>query len=148
MLNFVIFVKALKEKGFRIMALLRLSPIIPFNALNYISGVTAISLAAYSWAIIAILPGTILYVFLGATAGSLVDSSQRSDNETITIVTIIIGAIFGILGVFAVSYYAKQELNTILQRQEDERNSLNYDAPTNENEESIIEDSEAVSPVV
>jgi len=139
---------ALKEKGFRIMALLRLSPIIPFNALNYISGVTAISLAAYSWAIIAILPGTILYVFLGATAGSLVDSSQRSDNETITIVTIIIGAIFGILGVFAVSYYAKQELNTILQRQEDERNSLNYDAPTNENEESIIEDSEAVSPVV
>merc|ERR1712003_390883 len=101
---------ALEDKGLRIMCLLRLSPIIPFNALNYIAGITAISLAAYTWAMIAILPGTILYVFLGATAGSLADSSQSSDNNTVKIVSIGVGSVFGMLAIPAVSYYAKKEL--------------------------------------
>merc|ERR1712176_828659 len=111
---------ALHEKGFRIMALLRLSPIIPFNALNYIAGITAISFISYAWAMIAILPGTVLYVFLGATAGSLADSSSGSDDNTVKIASIVVGVVFGILGVVAVSYYAKKELNKIVQRQETE----------------------------
>lgn len=111
---------ALREKGFRIMSLLRLSPIIPFNALNYISGLTAVSLVSYTWALIAILPGTLLYVYLGATAGSLTDSSKSSDNNIVKIVTITLGAIFGFLGIFAVSYYAKKELNKEIQDQGEE----------------------------
>ena len=113
---------ALEDKGFRIMCLLRLSPIIPFNALNYIAGITAISLAQYTYAMIAILPGTVLYVFLGATAGSLADSSQSGDNSTVKIVSIVVGVVFGILGVAAVSYYAKKELNNVIQRQKQETN--------------------------
>jgi len=108
---------ALEDKGFRIMCLLRLSPIIPFNALNYISGITAISLTAYAWALIAILPGTILYVFLGATAGSLTDSSSSGNTGIVKIITIVIGVVFGILGVGAISYYAKKELDNVIQRQ-------------------------------
>ena len=99
------------------MCLLRLSPIIPFNALNYISGITAISLTAYAWALIAILPGTILYVFLGATAGSLTDSSSSGNTGIVKIITIVIGVVFGILGVGAISYYAKKELDNVIQRQ-------------------------------
>jgi len=118
---------ALEDKGFRIMSLLRLSPIIPFNALNYIAGITAISLTAYAWAMIAILPGTVLYVFLGATAGSLADSGSSGDNSTVKIVTIVVGVVFGILGVAAVSYYAKKELNNVIQRQQEEENN-NEDA--------------------
>lgn len=105
--------KALEEKGFRIMALLRLSPIIPFNALNYIAGVTAVSLWAYSWAMFAILPGTILYVFLGATAGSLTDSATSGGTSTTQIVTIVVGVVFGVLGVGFTTYYAKKELRKI-----------------------------------
>jgi len=118
---------ALEDKGFRIMSLLRLSPIIPFNALNYIAGITAISLTAYAWAMIAILPGTVLYVFLGATAGSLADSGSSGDNSTVKIVTIVVGVVFGILGVAAVSYYAKKELNNVIKRQQEEENN-NEDA--------------------
>merc|ERR1712176_500249 len=113
---------ALEDKGLRIMCLLRLSPIIPFNALNYIAGITAISLTAYTWAMIAILPGTILYIFLGATAGSLADSSQSSDNNTVKIVSIVVGIVFGILAIAAVSYYAKKELNNVVQKAEEENN--------------------------
>jgi len=133
---------ALADKGFRIMALLRLSPIIPFNALNYIAGITAISLAAYTWAMIAILPGTILYVFLGATAGSLADSSQSSDNNTVKIVSIVVGIVFGILAIAAVSYYAKKELNKAIERQREEASAyvLQNSAEEGNNSETARKD--------
>jgi len=127
---------ALADKGFRIMCLLRLSPIIPFNALNYIGGITAISLVAYTWAMIAILPGTVLYVFLGATAGSLADSSQSSDNNTVKIVTIVVGIVFGILAIVAVSYYAKKELNNVIERQREEANAYVLENSTEDNIEA------------
>ena len=109
---------ALEEKGFRIMALLRLSPIIPFNAINYIGGVTAISLGAYCLSLVAILPGTVLYVFLGASAGSLADSSGSGDNSTVTIAVVVVGAVFGIFAIFVTSYYAKKELNRVIEARE------------------------------
>eukprot|EP00804_Cyclotella_cryptica_P024918 CCRYP_011819-RB/>CCRYP_011819-RB protein AED:0.04 eAED:0.04 QI:197/1/1/1/1/1/2/282/255 len=68
--------EALKQQGFQIFLLLRLSPIVPFNAINYIGGVTAISLKDYTRALIGILPGTVLYCFIGASAGSLSESQD------------------------------------------------------------------------
>ena len=127
---------ALEDKGFRIMCLLRLSPIIPFNALNYIAGITAIRFVHYALAMIAILPGTILYVFLGATAGSLADSSQSGDNNTVKIVSIVVGVVFGILGVAAVSYYAKKELNNVIQRQREEEDNEDENSAQGDIEEA------------
>lgn len=109
---------ALEEKGFRIMALLRLSPIIPFNAINYIAGVTAISFRDYLFALIAILPGTTLYVFLGASAGSLADSASSGDNSTVTIIVVVVGAILGIAAIVLTSFYAKKELNRVVAERE------------------------------
>jgi len=108
--------KALGQKGFRIMALLRLSPIIPFNALNYCAGITAIHLSDYIWAFSAMLPGTVLYVFIGSSAGSLADSENASDNNILRIVTIVLGIVFGVLAVGLASYYAKKELNNKIEQ--------------------------------
>jgi len=105
--------KALETNGFRIMSLLRLSPVIPFNAVNYIAGITAISFSAYAWANIFILPGTVLFCFLGSTAGSLADSGASGDNNVVTIVTIVVGIVFGVLAIMVVSFYAKKELNKV-----------------------------------
>jgi uncharacterized membrane protein YdjX (TVP38/TMEM64 family) len=58
--------KAIGREGWKIVALLRLSPLIPFNASNYFYGITAVQFWAYvlaSW--IGMLPGTVLYVYLG-----------------------------------------------------------------------------------
>ena len=112
---------ALAEKGFRIMALLRLSPIIPFNVLNYIAGVTAIGFWQYIWAMFAILPGTVLYVFLGASAGSLADSANSGDDSTVTIVVVVVGVVFGVLAVALTSYYARQELNKVTEQRDETR---------------------------
>jgi uncharacterized membrane protein YdjX (TVP38/TMEM64 family) len=53
----------------------------------------------YFWALFGILPGTILYVFLGASAGSLMDSANSGGDMTITIVVIVVvvGIVLGSL---------------------------------------------------
>uniref|UniRef100_A0A7S1DCG4 VTT domain-containing protein n=1 Tax=Cyclophora tenuis TaxID=216820 RepID=A0A7S1DCG4_CYCTE len=129
---------ALEEKGFRIMALLRLSPIIPFNAINYIGGVTALSLYAYTLALIAILPGTVLYVFLGASAGSLADSASSGNNATVTIIVVAVGCVFGFAAIFLTSYYAKKELNRVI----DAREATN----SSEDERGDVESGNAKAP--
>jgi len=58
--------RAVGDGGFRIVFLLRLSPVFPFNVLNYALGLTRVRLRDYvlaSW--IGMLPGTVLYVYLG-----------------------------------------------------------------------------------
>lgn len=58
---------AIGKQGWKIIGLLRLSPLIPFNASNYFYGVTAIGFWPYVLASAAgMLPGTLLYVYLGA----------------------------------------------------------------------------------
>lgn len=75
--------RAIGEKGWKIVALTRLSPVFPFNALNYAYGVTRVRLldyAAASW--LAMLPGTLLYVYIGslgrAGAAALAGSEAES----------------------------------------------------------------------
>lgn len=112
----------MQHKGFRIMILLRLSPLIPFNAINYIAGITGMSLSHYIYSTFAILPGTVLFIFIGASAGSLADSeTSGQDNRTVRIVTIVTGIVFGVLGVGVASYYAKKELNQTIEKAERER---------------------------
>ncbi|MEG3896533.1 MULTISPECIES: TVP38/TMEM64 family protein [unclassified Microcoleus] len=72
---------AVASEGWKIVLLTRLSPIFPFNLLNYAFGVTQVSLKDYffaSW--IGMIPGTVMYVYIGSLAGSLaaLGSSGRS----------------------------------------------------------------------
>lgn len=60
------------REGWKIVGLTRLSPIFPFNLLNYAYGITKVSLRDYflaSW--IGMMPGTIMYVYIGSLAGDL-----------------------------------------------------------------------------
>ena len=110
---------ALQVEGLKIMILLRLSPIIPFNAINYILGVTSVKLRDYALACFAMLPGTVLYTFLGSSAGSIVESaSSGGGNTTLTIVIVVIGVVFGVVSIGVTTYYAKRELNKIIDNED------------------------------
>ena len=64
--------EAVAREGWKIVLLTRLSPILPFTLLNYAFGVTRVSLIHYVVAsFFGMLPGTLLYVWLGAVAGTL-----------------------------------------------------------------------------
>ena len=58
--------KAVGKEGFKIVLLTRLSPVFPFNLLNYGMGVTGVSLKDYAIASIGMIPGTIMYVYFGS----------------------------------------------------------------------------------
>lgn len=65
---------AVAEQGFKIVMLTRLSPVLPFNLLNYAFGLTKVRLRDFvlaSW--IGMFPGTVMYVSIGSAAKSLSD---------------------------------------------------------------------------
>jgi uncharacterized membrane protein YdjX (TVP38/TMEM64 family) len=105
--------KAMEEKGLRIMLLLRLSPLIfasPY--LNYGAGGMAVSFGAYTLSLLAILPACVMFVFLGASAGSLADSSGRGNSKA-QVVVMAIGIVISVLAIALTSYYVRQELRKI-----------------------------------
>lgn len=56
----------IERHGFQIIFYLRLVPVIPYNALNLIAGASPITFRDYFWAsVIGMVPGTILFAFLG-----------------------------------------------------------------------------------
>jgi len=74
--------RAIAKNGWKVVALLRLSPLIPFSISNYLYGLTAVRFVPYvaaSWA--AMLPATVLYVALGAAGASLGAGRPKSPWE-------------------------------------------------------------------
>jgi len=63
--------KAMKSEGVKVTFLLRLTPIIPFNAFNYIMGLTQITFKSYCLSGFGMLPGTIVFVYLGTTIANI-----------------------------------------------------------------------------
>ena len=66
--------KAAGQAGFSIVLLTRLSPVFPFNLLNYAFGLTAVRFRDYlfgSW--IGMAPAIVLYVYIGSAAQSLAE---------------------------------------------------------------------------
>jgi uncharacterized membrane protein YdjX (TVP38/TMEM64 family) len=63
--------RAVAAQGRRIVFMLRLSPAIPFNALNYALGLSTIRFVDYVVASIAMLPGALLYVYYGKLLGDV-----------------------------------------------------------------------------
>ncbi|MGI8783696.1 MAG: TVP38/TMEM64 family protein [Acidobacteriota bacterium] len=75
--------EAVAAEGWKIVGLTRLSPVFPFSLLNYAFGLTKVSLRDYvlaSW--IGMMPGTVLYVYVGSLAGSLANLGQGGHTRT------------------------------------------------------------------
>ena len=74
---------AVADEGWKIVGLTRLSPIFSFNLLNYAYGLTRVTFREYvlaSW--IGMLPGTVMYVYLGSLAGDLASLGAETERST------------------------------------------------------------------
>jgi uncharacterized membrane protein YdjX (TVP38/TMEM64 family) len=69
--RFLAIDRAISEQGRTIVLLLRLSPIFPFNLLNYALGLTRVRFLDFVVASLGMLPGTLLYVYYGWVAGDV-----------------------------------------------------------------------------
>ena len=107
--------EAVAKEGWKIVGLTRLSPIFPFNLLNYAYGVTKVTIRDYilaSW--IGMMPGTVMYVYIGSLAGDIATLGSRATTGAVSSVqwTIrIIGFIATVLVTVYVTRVAKKALN-------------------------------------
>lgn len=105
--------RAIGKQGFKIVLLLRLSPVFPFNLLNYGFGLTKVPLRHYvlaSW--LGMLPGTVMYVYLGSVLKSLADvatgTPRRGGAET---AFFIAGLVMTVLATVVITRVAKKALD-------------------------------------
>ena len=62
---------AIRQEGLKVVLMLRLCPLVPFNAFNYAIGITAVKFWDFAIGGIGMIPATVLYVFVGTTLGSI-----------------------------------------------------------------------------
>ncbi|NJO40996.1 MAG: TVP38/TMEM64 family protein [Cyanobacteria bacterium CRU_2_1] len=104
--------QAVGREGFKIVLLTRLSPVFPFNLLNYAFGVTGVSLRDYFLGCVGMIPGTIMYVYLGSLAGNLamIGTDDQPTNPTVQWAIRIIGFIATVAVTVYVTRIARKAL--------------------------------------
>lgn len=108
--------QAIAREGFKIVVLTRLSPVFPFNLLNYAFGITNVSLRDYVLGSIGMIPGTILYVYIGSLLGDLAmlgtDMKLSSSAERFWIILNSLG----VVATVAVTLYVARIARSALQQ--------------------------------
>jgi len=91
---------AIGRTGLKMVLLVRLSPLFPFNLLNYALSLTQIRLRDYVLgSAVGMLPGTVLYVYIGTTAQSLTSAAAGGEGVSTAQTALIVA---GLIATFAV----------------------------------------------
>ncbi len=108
---------AVAKAGLKIVLLTRLSPIFPFNLLNYAFSITRVSLKDYFLGCIGMIPGTIMYVYIGFLAGDLAAINTAANNTSVNapVTAQWIIRIIGFIATVAVTIYITRIAKTALE---------------------------------
>ena len=104
--------EAVGRQGFKIVLLTRLSPVLPFNLLNFAFGLTRVSLRDYmlaSW--IGMLPGAVLYIYIGSAMKGLTELTSGERARTLE-EKVLFG--FGLAATAVVSFVLARMARTAL----------------------------------
>ena len=109
---------AVEREGFKLVLLLRLSPVVPFNLLNYVLSLTSVRLGTYVLAsVVGMLPGTALYVYLGSLAPAAAELSSVAQGGGSARTTLyVIGLLATVAVVVVGTRAARRALDVELQR--------------------------------
>ena len=77
--RFVAIERAVSARGRRIVFLLRLSPVVPFNFLNYALGLTTISVWDFVVASLGTIPGAFVYAYAGKVTGEALALAGKAE---------------------------------------------------------------------
>ena len=109
---------AVEREGFKLILLLRLSPLVPFNVLNYALSLSNVRLSTYVVAsAVGMLPATALYVYFGSLASTAAELSTAAKSGGSTRALMYgVGLAATIAAVFIATRAARRALHTELQR--------------------------------
>lgn len=110
--------RAVGEGGWKIVALLRLSPAVPYTLLNYLLGLTAIGFwpsILSSW--VAMLPGTLLYVYLGHIGKLGLEAASRGETtrNPAQIALLVVGLVATVVVTVYVTRLARRALRDVVE---------------------------------
>ena len=105
---------AIGKQGWKMVGLLRLSPLIPFNLSNYLYGLTAIELVPYILAsFIGMLPGTLLYVYLGTVGRLGLEATKGGGGKSpIEYAFLALGLVATVVVTIVITRIARRALNS------------------------------------
>ena len=113
--------KAIETEGLKLIFLMRMCPLIPFTLFNFAIGITGMKLSDYCVGMLAVIPSTVAYVFLGTTISDIEDAIQGknnfSDNLTLMLF-VIIGSILAIVGLIYITVVANSILKKMMEESE------------------------------
>jgi uncharacterized membrane protein YdjX (TVP38/TMEM64 family) len=114
--------QAVGKEGFKIVLLTRLSPAFPFNLLNYAFGVTQVSFRDYFLGFVGMIPGTVMYVYIGSLARDLTAIGSTDQTASSVQWTIqVIGLIATIVVTLYVTKVARKALAESVETQSSEQ---------------------------
>jgi len=105
---------AVASNGLKIVFLLRLSPVVPYNVLNYALGLTRVRFADVVMGSIGMLPATTIYVYCGVLAGDAAALSGRAAvvRGTGYYVVLMLGLVATVAATALVTRVARQALRS------------------------------------
>jgi uncharacterized membrane protein YdjX (TVP38/TMEM64 family) len=108
--------RAVGQRGFQTVVLLRLAPILPYNLLNIVLGLSSVRLRDFALgSLLGMLPLTILCVHAGAVAATLAGITDGGRPPThARIVMLVVGLVATLIVVVLVTRRARRELAKIL----------------------------------
>jgi uncharacterized membrane protein YdjX (TVP38/TMEM64 family) len=108
---------AIEREGRKIVFLIRLSPVFPFNVTNYALGLTGIRLRDYVIACAGMLPGTVLYVYYGRLIGDVARavSGARVEHGVAYWAVLLIGLIATLLVTLVITRAARRALRSAVE---------------------------------
>ncbi|GLJ40205.1 hypothetical protein SUGI_0824750 [Cryptomeria japonica] len=117
---------ATQRSGFKIVLLLRLVPLLPFNILNYLLSVTPVGLGQYmlaSW--IGMMPITFVLVYVGTTIKDLSDVTHGwREVSTARWILLIASLVASVVLIILVTKIAKRSLAKALEEDDDKLDGI------------------------
>ena len=104
--------RAIGREGWKLVLLLRLSPIFPFNLLNYALGLTKVPFRDYAIACVGMIPGSVLYVYSGKVAGDVAAAvaGQARPAGTASYALIAVGLVATVIATVLITRTARRAL--------------------------------------
>jgi uncharacterized membrane protein YdjX (TVP38/TMEM64 family) len=104
----------LGRRGLALVFLLRLSPFVPYNLLNYALGLTGVRFRDYLLGSVGMVPGALVYAYVGNLAGDVAAAAAgRGATDGAPILVLIPGLMVTLAAVWLLSRYARTELERL-----------------------------------
>eukprot|EP01121_Diplochlamys_sp_Union-15-3_P000198 TRINITY_DN10192_c0_g1_i1.p1 TRINITY_DN10192_c0_g1~~TRINITY_DN10192_c0_g1_i1.p1 ORF type:complete len:295 (-),score=46.15 TRINITY_DN10192_c0_g1_i1:160-1044(-) len=122
--------RAIEKKGWQIVLLLRLAPLIPFNLLNYALALTRVKTWQYIvFTCIGMIPGTLMYVYFGSLAKNIADLAGGQTPGAVKIAIWVVSGVVIIIVAVILAVIARRAIKQTIINNESSDDSVELHSP-------------------